>query len=404
MRNKLQLSAVHELGNAVFMLFILQLLGGVLMSTQRTFFPLYASSIGLAPSAIATIHAVRQIGGLLSSLLGGYMSDRLGRKKTYLIGNISFLLGCAVFIVPSPAAVSLFWILCGFGMGLRALGGQSYLVEAAPAKYLGVSSALYTWGTTLGGAVGSPIAGLILDRSGYSAFGVALVGVAVAAIVLNAFGMPAVTVSKPTVRPSVRGMFGYKTVAGAKPVKLLTMLRFFPTIYWGMALILIPLMLDAAGASTMLIATYAAVSQVVASVCQIIVGRATDKRGFTVPAYVVASTLVASIAGTAIFAHSVAGLFVAGTMGASAAWSMSALVPVFASAAAPPDQRGRVLGWVHLWWNMGMIVGAWISGILFEVSPALPFAVAAVLNVALVPLLRLFGKAVRGVENGDRTD
>ena len=45
-----------------------------------------------------------------------------------------------------------------------------------------------------------------------------------------------------------------------------------------------------------------------------------------------------------------------------------------------------MLGWVHLWWNVGMIVGAMIGGALYERQPGLPFLVAGLLSVFSIAL------------------
>ena len=41
-----------------------------------------------------------------------------------------------------------------------------------------------------------------------------------------------------------------------------------------------------------------------------------------------------------------------------------------------PAERGRVLGWVHLWWNAAMVLGSLVGGALFERGAGLPFGVA----------------------------
>ena len=49
-------------------------------------------------------------------------------------------------------------------------------------------------------------------------------------------------------------------------------------------------------------------------------------------------------------------------------------------------ERGRALGWVHLWWNLGMALGGLAGGALIEWQPGAPFWVASAGNLATVAL------------------
>ena len=74
---------------------------------------------------------------------------------------------------PVVGAVALLWFLAGASNSLLTLGGSSYMTRAADPRRLGVLSALYALSGTLGGALGSPAAGRVLDTRGYSAYGLA---------------------------------------------------------------------------------------------------------------------------------------------------------------------------------------------------------------------------------------
>ncbi len=363
----------------VRILLLLQFLGGAILVAQRTFFPLYADGAGLSPTAIAFVNGGRQITGMLAALIGGYLADAIGRKWTYFAGNVAFLFSGLLFLSDSPTAVSVLWIASGFLFGLRTLGGQSYLVDAAESRRLGMTSALFTWGTTIGGATGTLLLGVLLDRSGYGPFASSLLSLAAVVLLLNALAMPRLR-SGP--RVDSRRHASYRSLLRRPDVLMLTALRFLPTFYWGMAIVLIPLLLVDLGGSTLTVAAYGTVSQVAASIAQILTGRFVDKRGPRVPSMVVLIGLVIAIVGTAVFAGNLVMVFAMSAVAASAAWSMSALVPVLVAISLPLEHRAKTLGWIHLWWNIGMVVGSSVGGALFEAGRALPFAVAGVLMVA----------------------
>lgn len=359
-------------------LVLLQLTGGALLVAERTFFPVFASDIGMSAAAISGVSGARQLLGMVAALVGGHLANRVGRKWTYFLGNLGFLLAGLLFFGETSLSISILWITSGFLVGLRALGGQSYLVAAAPPEQMGTMSALFTWGTTLGGAGGTFGLGLLLDRTGYFTFAWSLVIGAALVLTINALLMPRL---KQPATVGSRAFTGYRSVIRNRNALLLTFLRFLPTFYWGMAVVLVPLRLLDLEAATVLIATYGTVSQVVASVAQMITGRAADRTGPRRPSVIILSLLALSIVATALFSGSLAGVFVASTIAAAAAWSMSALVPVLVSSSVPSDGHAHTLGWIHLWWNIGMVSGAWIGGALYEISPWLPFLVAGILNL-----------------------
>jgi predicted MFS family arabinose efflux permease len=88
-------------------------------------------------------------------------------------------------------------------------------------------------------------------------------------------------------------------------------------------------------------------------------------------------------------------VLVFGTTGIAAAWSLSTLLPTLVAQAAVPEERGRILGFVHLWWSLAVIVGAMMGGALFEIAPGLPFLISGTANLASLVLLYVFFRLVR---------
>jgi MFS family permease len=383
-------SRLAALNRPILVLLLLQLMGGMLLAPQRTFFPIYLTELGVSAVTLSALAAARQLTGLVASLIGGSLSDTMGKKWTLLAGEVGFALGCLAFLSPRVGWVALLWAASGFGLGLHTLGGQSYLVHAARANSLGMTSALYNWGYTLGGALSSPVVGFLLDRWEYSAFGIAGVIFSLATITTNLLALPKGPDQRNRAPREKSKVFGYGQIATRQSIIVLAMLRFLPTFYWGMALILIPLLLDRAGASKTEIALYATISQALAALAQIATGRAADRLGIHGPTVGVLSTFVASILGLATAPGRVWSLALFGSLTTAAAWSLSTLLPLWAARVARPDERGRVLGWVHLWWNVAMIAGSLAAGPLLARSPSLPFVVAAALNVGTIALVVMF--------------
>jgi MFS family permease len=375
-------------------------MGGMLLSPRFAFFPLYVKELGYSAMVIANIATAKQIAGLIASVIGGTLCDSLGRKQTLLLGHVGYLVSSTAFLIASPTWIGVLWTIGGFGAGLHTLGAQSYLMDTAAPNYLGLISALFNWGYTLGGALSSPIVGLILDRWDYGVLAWTMIAFALCTIAVNQFILPRSPVERQQTRaPSLKHFFGYGDIATRPTVLILAALRFLPTVCYAVMLLLIPLLLDAAGASKTTIAWYATVSMVTASLSQAVVGRAADRWGPKWATVVTFCVFLASIFGAALWPFSLWAVFTFGTTGIAAAWSLSTLLPSLVAEATVPAERGRVLGFIHLWWNLAMIVGSMVGGALFELSPRLAFLISGAANVFSIVLLFVFYRLVASASN-----
>lgn len=380
----------RNLNRSIVTLLVLQLLGGMILAPHLTFFPLYLNDLGCSTLLIANLVAAKQVAGLVSSLLGGALSDWLGRKRTLLLGVLGILVSSFAFLSASPVWIGVFGVLGGLGLGLHTLGGQSYLIDAAAPAYLGLTSALYNWGYTLGGVLSSPVAGALLDRWDFEVFGKALVGTSILAIALTQFILPRAQGVRQVRQLDFRSFFGYREIATRPSVLLLAALRFLPTFYYAMMLLLVPLLLEATGASNTTIAWYATTSYLAASLSQALVGWATDRWGPKLATSLAFSILLASVLGLGLGHTSLWTVFAFGMVGIAAAWSLSTLLPSLVALVTHPEDRGRVLGFIHLGWNLAMIVGSLVGGALFQVSAGLPFLSAGLAVSTALYLLSVF--------------
>ena len=217
-----------------------------------------------------------------------------------------------------------------------------------------------------------------------------MAGFGLLTLAVNLIFLPGTRRQAQQTRVSRKRGSGYAGIAGRPSVIVLACMRFLPTFYWGMALVLIPLLLNDAGATKTEIALYAAASQVIAALAQIATGRTADRRGVRGPTLGVLTALTAGILGIAAAPRQAAALYLFGTLTTAAAWSLSTLLPLWTARVAEPQERGRVLGWVHLWWNAAMIAGSMAGGALIQQWISLPFLIAGALNLAAIPLAIAF--------------
>jgi len=152
--------------------------------------------------------------------------------------------------------------------------------------------------------------------------------------------------------------------------------------------VFVPLLLRRNGATSTTIALYATVSSLSAALGQLAAGRLADRIGPRGPSLVLYLLFAASAVGIGLAADRIWPVIAFGVLAMSAAWSLSVLVPPLVALATDASERGRVLGFIHLFWNLAMILGSLIGGFLFQVWVGLPFLVGGA-AVATAPILVL---------------
>lgn len=208
----------------------------------------------------------------------------------------------------------------------------------ADPQRLGLLSALYALSMTLGGAAGSPIAGQVLDASGFRLYGLIGSAVIVAAVVAVML-LPA---QQPVSDAQPQGR-GRRWRWRRRPVvQLLMGLRSLPTLFYGMATVLAPLMINELAGAKTTVALYGAASLL--SPCpgaQLLAWRAADRDGHRWPTPICYATLIVVLLGSGALCRAVVVVFFFGILGIAAAWALATLFFVLVSTGAPRAEHGR---------------------------------------------------------------
>jgi MFS transporter, DHA1 family, multidrug resistance protein len=153
------------------LLILVQTLNGMWYMPQLSFFPVYLQELGLPPAAIGGMVAGGQLAGMAVALLGGWVTGLLGSKWVLVCGLALSAVASLAFQIHTLWLVAALWFIGGAGLALITVGGASYLTRVSLRGTLGVLAAIYALSMTVGGAIGTPIAGVIIERRGFSAFG-----------------------------------------------------------------------------------------------------------------------------------------------------------------------------------------------------------------------------------------
>lgn len=177
-------------------------------------------------------------------------------------------------------------------------------------------------------------------------------------------------------------------------VRMVVGLRSMATIFYGMLVVLIPLLINELTGSKVLVAAYGTTNLVVASGAQLLAGRAADRWGARLPTLVAFSTLILSGLGLASAARTAAGLFGFGVIGIAAAWSLSTLMYVWVNDGISKADHPAAFGLLHAVWSLSMMIGSVLGGWLVATRPGLPFLLGGLLNVASIFLAMIYYRRV----------
>lgn len=130
--------------------------------------PLYVQQLGANIEQIGLFFTLSMIAPLLFQILGGWLSDSIGRVQAMAIGSVAGLIGYVTFTV----APSWGWLLLGM-MGLTMASSfvgpsfQALIAEESTAETRGRVFGLVQSAFLVVGVIGAPLGGFLADRAGF---------------------------------------------------------------------------------------------------------------------------------------------------------------------------------------------------------------------------------------------
>ncbi len=118
--------------------------------------PMFLQSLGAGPVVISLLGGLRDGLGNILKMLFGYVSDRTGKRKIFIVGGYVFSSVCKLFLALSrswPFAV-VFALLERIGKGMRNAPRDALIAESMP-KHEGFGFGLHRMMDTIGAILGS---------------------------------------------------------------------------------------------------------------------------------------------------------------------------------------------------------------------------------------------------------
>lgn len=160
------------------------LLHNLVMYSLLLIVPILAErELDLGPSGAGLLIGAMTGAMMMVSPVGGYLSDRLGRRTPVVIGAAIAVVATVGLVLiagaPGVGGTAVFVALAGIGVGLAGASLQTTAVESAPAGMVGVASGVFMTVRYTGGIAAAGLAAAVASSG---AFRTGFVVLAVAAV------------------------------------------------------------------------------------------------------------------------------------------------------------------------------------------------------------------------------
>jgi MFS family permease len=238
--------------------------------------PEYADDLGLSKTSAGLLSASYAAGTLLAALPAGFLAARIGFRSVMILGlGLIGVSSVAFAFAGSVVVLDLARFAEGVGGACAWTGGLAWLLAAAPAdrrgEVIGAALAAAIFGILLGPVIGG-IATVIGPEIAFCAVAAVAAGLGV-----WVFATPGI---KPLGVPNVRRVAA-AIVSG--PVVFAFWLVVMPSVLSGAFDVLIPLRMDALGATGIAVGAAFFTAAAIEAFTAPVIGRLSDRRGRMTP-------------------------------------------------------------------------------------------------------------------------
>lgn len=329
-----------------------------------TFMALYLTlDRGYSASYAGLVASLHGLGGVVSSLAGGVMADRLGRRPTLLIAQLSTAFSVALLgFVTDPVAIAGVAFLVGAASNASRPAVQAMMADIVRPEDRVRAFSLNYWAINLGFAVSAAGAGLIAEVSYLAGFLIEA-GMTFVCAILVFLKLPE---SRPAPKAQAAGDdVSLATVVRDRRFMSLVGLSFLVALIFQQGSVGLPVAMGEAGFSPADYGTAIAVNGVLIVVLQIPVTRFIEHRD-PVRLLVISSALAGYGFGLTAFAGSV-GVFALTVC----VWTLAEIVNAPTQTGlvvrfSPAQGRGRYQGMYTLSWSAAALIAPLMSGLVID--------------------------------------
>jgi len=377
-----------------------QFLNGLLSRMTQAVWQPFVLSLGAPMSTVGLLESVGGASGIVTALiqpLGGWLSDRLGRKPVIVVGSLAGFLAIGLYVLAAATEIWQ-WLLGGIillGIGLIALPARDSLIaESVSARERGMAFSIMMTALIAPGIFAPTLGGFIADRWGFTpVFAARWILEGMQPLLLLWFLRETLLQTRAELSwPELRGMLA----------RVFWPPRELRGLYWSMAidsfawalgsLLIFGMLAKSYGFSTFQLGVMASIFSASWAIAQLPVGRMIDRYGckpFLVASEIMGLFLLIGW----LFARSfLAFAALHAYFGFTAAAWIPAQQAIFANS-VPDQQRGEALGRVAAFRGLIAFPAPYIGGLLFDrfgfSAPLLAnLVIASVALVAIIVFVR----------------
>lgn len=172
----------HTLAVGLAVAYSLALLGDQML---YVFLPSHPAAAGITTASLGLVLSANRIVRLAANSLAGLLSDRLGRRRPYLLGMVLAVVSTAGYLVSDSLwPLLLSRVLWGIAFSLLAVGGVAIMLDHSTDADRGRTVGAYQSLLQLGTLLGLVLSGFLTDLLGYQ--GTLMIYVPLAALGLGA--------------------------------------------------------------------------------------------------------------------------------------------------------------------------------------------------------------------------
>lgn len=149
---------------------------------------LYAATFGVTSTLVGMLVTIFGVGRLLSNYPGGYLSQRLGRRKLLIAGAVIIGVGCTGAALTTSFNELVFWrFVQGVGSGMYMTVSGAALADMSTTENRARLVSLYQAALQFGASIGPVFGGFVASHFGLAAPFWALLVMAVLTVLLGIF-------------------------------------------------------------------------------------------------------------------------------------------------------------------------------------------------------------------------
>lgn len=360
-------------------------------SFVSVFLILYLTAEGYSAAAAGTAAGAYGVGHLAASAIGGYLTDRVGRRETIVLSMYS----AAAAMLALSQVDGLFWItifvgLVGLSSELYRPATSALLADVVGPDQRVAAFAVWRLAVNAGFALGPAAAGFLADRSFFWLF----VGDALTSVVFGTVALVSLPPGRPASSTPSEGGGSVRTMLRDRAFVAFLVASVGITYVYLQSMSVLALHVKAEGLSTSDYGLLVSLNGLLVVFLELPIASVTQRLDAR---RVIAAGFFVTGLGFALTAY-------AGTMPLLAAtvllWTVGEVVdaPVssaYVAALAPAHMRGRYMGAWGLTWSLGLMLAPSLGARAFAASPDAAWLACGVVGAVAAAVVLLAGRDER---------